>query len=147
MSSCWSKDEALCKSGASQTALLRDSSSGAAGFEAMSTSVEVAATHPLAMDIPVDARARWLTGWLSGWLRGWVRRLIQLSTAWLIEWLLSASFAECFRGWMGLWLFCFRDAQHGGKQKDVIRKFEKSFCCRDAQHGGKQKDIIRKFEN
>ena len=28
------------------------------GFEAMSTSVEVAATHPLAMDITVDARAR-----------------------------------------------------------------------------------------
>ena len=42
----------------SQEALLRDSSSGAAGFEAMSTSVEVAATHPLAMDIAVDARAR-----------------------------------------------------------------------------------------
>ena len=47
---------------------------------------------------------------------------------------------------MGLWLFRWRDAQHGGKQKDIIRKFEKSFCFRDAQHGGKQKDIIRKFE-
>ena len=47
---------------------------------------------------------------------------------------------------MGRWLFCSRDAQHGGKQKDIIRKFEKSFCFRYAQHGGKQKDIICKFE-
>ena len=47
---------------------------------------------------------------------------------------------------MGVWLFCCRNAQHGGKQKDIIRKFEKSFCSGDAQHGGKQKDIIRKFE-
>ena len=47
---------------------------------------------------------------------------------------------------MGRSLFCSRDAQPGGKQKDIIRKFEKLFCSRDAQHGGKQKDIIRKFE-
>ena len=46
---------------------------------------------------------------------------------------------------MGVWLFCCRDAQPGGKQKDIIRKFEKSFCSRDAQHGRKQKDIICKF--
>ena len=47
---------------------------------------------------------------------------------------------------MGGWLFCSRDAQHGGKQKDIIRKFAKLFCSRDAQHGGAQKYIIRKFE-
>ena len=47
---------------------------------------------------------------------------------------------------MGRSLFCSRDAQSGGKQKDIIRKFEKLFCSIDAQHGGKQQDIIRKFE-
>ena len=47
---------------------------------------------------------------------------------------------------MGVWLFCCRDARHGAKQKDIIRKFAKSFCFRDAQHGGKHNDIICKFE-
>ena len=56
--------------------------------------------------------------------------------------LLNASGAE----WEGGCSVLEMPSQPGGKQQDIIRKFEKLFCSSGAQHGGKQKDIIRKFE-
>ena len=57
---------------------------------------------------------------------------------------MTSSWSPSLRG--SLRLPCSSDAQHGGKQKNISHKFEKSFRYRDAQHGGKQKNIIRKFE-